>query len=177
MTRYPWYDIVHPGDNLTQGDFLPSCHVVLPLSSNTDMQQEGPVPAQVHETDVILMSQACDLEQRKIELVLVCPYFPLSEMAERHTLFKDARGKDKLRQGVFPGYHLLNSCEIEGIESEFVVVDFRNVYGVPISWLERSAAQHEKRRRLLPPYREHLSQAFARFFMRVGLPSDIPPFR
>jgi hypothetical protein len=23
--------------------------------------------------------------------------------------------------------------------------------------------------RLLPPYREHLSQAFARFFMRVGL--------
>jgi hypothetical protein len=29
---------------------------------------------------------------------------------------------------------------------------------------------------LLPPYREHLSQAFARFFMRVGLPVDIPPF-
>ena len=29
---------------------------------------------------------------------------------------------------------------------------------------------------LLPPYREHLSQAFARFFMRVGLPLDIAPF-
>ena len=27
--------------------------------------------------------------------------------------------------------------------------------------------------RVLPPYREHLSQAFARFFMRVGLPQDI----
>lgn len=23
---------------------------------------------------------------------------------------------------------------------------------------------------LMPPYREHLSQAFARYFMRVGLP-------
>jgi hypothetical protein len=33
-----------------------------------------------------------------------------------------------------------------------------------------------RRLRLLPPYREHLSQAFARFFMRVGLPVDIPPF-
>jgi hypothetical protein len=32
------------------------------------------------------------------------------------------------------------------------------------------------RLRLLPPYREHLSQSFARFFMRVGLPVDIPSF-
>jgi len=38
------------------------------------------------------------------------------------------------------------------------------------------AKQKDQRLRLLPPYREHLSQAFARFFMRVGLPSDIPPF-
>jgi hypothetical protein len=30
--------------------------------------------------------------------------------------------------------------------------------------------------RLLPPYREHLAQAFARFFIRVGLPVDVPPF-
>jgi hypothetical protein len=37
-----------------------------------------------------------------------------------------------------------------------------------------NAAGH--RLRLLPPYREHLSQAFARLFMRVGLPADIPPF-
>jgi len=31
--------------------------------------------------------------------------------------------------------------------------------------------------RRLPPYREHLSQAFARYFMRVGLPQDITPFK
>jgi hypothetical protein len=29
------------------------------------------------------------------------------------------------------------------------------------------------RPQLLPPYREHLSQAFARFFMRVGLPTPV----
>ena len=33
-----------------------------------------------------------------------------------------------------------------------------------------------RRLRLLPPYREHLSQSFARFFMRVGLPIDTPSF-
>jgi len=30
-----------------------------------------------------------------------------------------------------------------------------------------------ERIRLLPPYREHLSQSFARYFMKVGLPQDI----
>jgi hypothetical protein len=34
-----------------------------------------------------------------------------------------------------------------------------------------------KRLRLLPPYREHLSQAFARFFMRIGLPVHIDLFK
>lgn len=38
-------------------------------------------------------------------------------------------------------------------------------------------AQQNSRLRLLPPYREHLAQAFARSFMRVGLPIDIPAFR
>ena len=39
------------------------------------------------------------------------------------------------------------------------------------------AASQGPRLRLNPPYREHLAQAFARFFMRVGLPVDIPPSR
>jgi hypothetical protein len=28
----------------------------------------------------------------------------------------------------------------------------------------------------MPPYREHLAQAFARYFMRVGLPREAHPF-
>jgi hypothetical protein len=53
------------------------------------------------------------------------------------------------------------------------VVDFRNVYGVHIENLKIIAEKIPERLRLLPPYREHLSQAFARYFMRVGLPQDI----
>ena len=33
------------------------------------------------------------------------------------------------------------------------------------------------RGRLQSPFLEHLSQAFARFFMRIGLPSTVPEFR
>lgn len=33
--------------------------------------------------------------------------------------------------------------------------------------------EKKQRLRLLPPYREHLSQAFARYFMQVGLPVNV----
>lgn len=49
----------------------------------------------------------------------------------------------------------------------------KNVYGIHYSTLENIVKKQNKRIRLLPPYREHLSQAFARYFMRVGLPQDI----
>ena len=60
----------------------------------------------------------------------------------------------------------------EGIEIR--LVDFHEVFTVPRAFLESLLKQRGKHRfRLLPPYREHLPQAFARFFMRVGLPVAI----
>jgi len=50
------------------------------------------------------------------------------------------------------------------------------LFGVHLSTLKELAAQQALRQRLLPPYREHLAPAFARFFMRVGLPIDVSPF-
>jgi len=52
-------------------------------------------------------------------------------------------------------------------------VDFHRIYTVPKAYLKQIALNNKFRIRLLPPYREHLSQAFARYFMRVGLPVDI----
>lgn len=45
---------------------------------------------------------------------------------------------------------------------------------LPLAFLRDQSMATAKRFRLLPPYCEHLSQAFARFTMRVGLPVDIP---
>lgn len=74
--------------------------------------------------------------------------------------------------------HMLAACDLEGFEHEIQIVDFRTVFSVPFGFLTELARRRpNKRLRLRSPYREHLSQAFARFFMRVGLPADIPPFK
>ena len=88
-----------------------------------------------------------------------------------------ARGMEDARRGNLPGFHVLAASDIPGLEREVRVVDFRRVYSLPVGFLRKKAVFNGRRLRLLPPYREHLSQAFARFFMRVGLPVDIPPFK
>jgi hypothetical protein len=71
---------------------------------------------------------------------------------------------------------LLNRCNLTGFETDYLICDFRSLFGVHLTTLNDLAAQQSPRLRLLPPYREHLAQAFARFFIRVGLPIDVPPF-
>jgi hypothetical protein len=73
MEKYPWYEIVE-GDRLLQGDFIKQCQIILPPNTI----ELGKVHAEVIEYDVVIMSQSCDLEQKKLELVLVCPIWTLS---------------------------------------------------------------------------------------------------
>ena len=56
------------------------------------------------------------------------------------------------------------------------LVSFQHVYSLPVMLLSRMASRAKPRLRLLPPYREHVSQAFGRYFARIGLPLDIPRY-
>ena len=181
MQSYPWYELVS-GSSILQGDFIDRCTVIVPCR-DTDIPASEGIPklkAGITEYNVIVMSQSCDIEQGKVDLVLVSPSWPLEKLGEKNSVFKSPKEflkwKNELRKGNALGYHLLNKCELEGVERNYMVVDFRNVYSLPLEFLKVLADKADKRIRLLPPYREHLSQAFARFFMRVGLPADIPPF-
>jgi len=80
---------------------------------------------------------------------------------------------DELEQGDI----LLNRCDIKGHTQDFMLVDLGRVHTLSIGMVRDFAGRQGLRIRRLPPYREHLAQAFARFFMRVGLPIDIPAFR
>jgi hypothetical protein len=71
---------------------------------------------------------------------------------------------------------MLAASEVPELVRGIRIVDFYNIYSLPFEFVKRFAEARGKRLRLLPPYREHLSQAFARFVMRVGLPVDIPKF-
>ncbi len=174
MENYPWYALVDAEEPLLQGDFVRRCPIVLPPAN---IHSETIQTVHIETYDVVVMSQSCDLVQRKLSIVLVCPFWTLEEFGNHNPFFNSPKGKEELRRGNVPGYHLLNRCSIEAFETDYLVVDFRSVFGVSFAFLEEHVRRAGQRLRLLPPYREHLSQAFARFFMRVGLPVDIPPFR
>lgn len=173
-TTYPWYCLVND-DELQQGDILESCPVFLPPPDLTLNSSEANF--KWTRRNVIIMSQSCDMVKgrEKITEVLLCFVWNRSEHTEGH--LSTDKGMEDARRGQLPGHHVLNECKLANVEREYRIVDFHNISTLPLGLCRQFAANTPNRIRLLPPYREHLSQAFARFFMRVGLPTDIPPFR
>ena len=179
--QYPWYEIVNEGEGLEQGDFIRSWPVIIPEEM---IEGEGGIDTDVLERDMIIMSQSCDIANNKIDNVLVCPVRDLESMPN----YVSRGNRNKIRKGEVIGYHLLNKCALIGVgdecglrklEGTYPVVDFRNAYSIPLTFLRKGIeSRNEKRLRLLPPYKEQLSQAFARFIVRVGLQDscDIPEF-
>ena len=83
---------------------------------------------------------------------------------------------DDIVSGYVWNQTFLNRSDHAALASEIRVVDFHDVFTVPRFFLEALLRRRgSPRLRLLPPYREHLSQSFARFFMRVGLPQPVEP--
>ena len=170
---------------LLQGDLLQGCPILQPsveiLEASVEMLggdegrgEQSDIPLETY--DVVVMSQSCDIIAEKIRLVLLCPYFPLEKMTEGNPDLRDPELREKIRRGEVFGYHMLNKCDDAAFHDDHLVVDFRSVFSLPLEFLRNFVLLSSKRLRLLPPYREHLSQAFARFFMRVGLPTEIPRF-
>ena len=178
MTDYPWYAIVNE-DAIEQGDILRGCPVFLPpdtLPITEAWEQEATiVDFEWIERDVVVVSQTCDLVKgrEKVTEVLLCAVWSCAEVGG---YLATPKGMEDARRGNLPAYHMLAACTLPDFESDVAVVDFRRIYSLPLSHFRNRAAGVGNRIRLLPPYREHLAQAFARFFMRVGLPVDIPPF-
>lgn len=175
---YPWYELLEENDNtIQQGDLLKDCPILIP-PEKIEEQKNKEIEVDVQLYNVVVMSQSCDLVQKKVEIVSVCPYITWKAYLEQQDAsMRVKKGPaalyEKLKQGVLPNHHLLYKDEEIGLKNS-LVVDFRYVYGIHFKYLDKYIKNQKTRIRLLPPYREHLSQAFARFFMRVGLPTDIP---
>ena len=175
-TTYPWYRLVS-GNELEQGDILENCPVFSPPADLTLNSFEQEADFVWEQQDVIVISQSCDLvkDREKITEVLLVAVWNRSELPPGH--LSNPQGMEQARRGQLPAYHLLDECKLSQLEREIRIVDFRYIYTLPLDFCREFAAKAGDRIRLLSPYREHLSQAFARFFMRVGLPTDIPPFK
>ncbi len=197
MSDYPWWDEVDANTLLMQGDLIESCPVSVfrpGLQVDEAETLEGLLLALqggvgIELVRAIVMTQACDLEQRKVRNAILCPAPSVEdfqrdwEEAYRAKHGQPPRGSawsgylKQIRDGRLWNLTLLRKRELgQGVNlvAPTTIVDFHEVFSLPVDFLElwlRKSGQ--PRLRLLPPYREHLSQAFARFFMRVGLPLDI----
>lgn len=174
MANYLWYENVKNSDELQQGDFVVNCPIIIPPKASFKTGETIKVIAQMY--NLIILSQSCDLNNNKIKSVLLCPYISLQKLGKNNPFFLTDNGKELLRRGFVHHKHILNKCEIKGFETDYLVVDFKNIYTLNIKVIKELLSERGDRIRLLSPYKEHLSQAFARYFMRVGLPQDIPPF-
>lgn len=143
MRGYNWYEELSYSDELSQGDLIYDCPIPVPSSGvyqelrqvegDSGQTAELEEPVDIQHANIVIMTQSCDIEQNKVDSLIVCPIWTLAEL--------------------------------------------HRLYALPKEYLQSVASGTDLRLRLLPPYREHLSQAFARYFMRVGLPIDIPKER
>ncbi|PYH23809.1 hypothetical protein US8_01494 [Bacillus altitudinis] len=192
--NYSWYEIVSNGESITQGDIIPKCNIVELVST-----KEAPfIKANSIAVDVIVMTQACDLEHSKVKQVTLCRLSPLKDIIKRLLLKEFPEGQNHenilngniigkvarkrreiiqdLKKGAYLDFHLLNKYENnQGLkELDYMVVILKESFVLPIDFIHNNLrAKEYKLFRLLPPYREHLSQAYARNFFRIGLPLDI----
>jgi hypothetical protein len=165
------------GTRLAQGDLLPGC-LVPHFEADFGAAGEGaPETLALGEQTLIIVTQSCDLENGKVGLVAMCPAHTLEDFEAINPPFKKKELWENVRKGRVEGLHLLGSLNTPDDNRGSLVVDFGQIFSLPPAYLERRAAALGQRQRLDSPYLEHFSQAFARYFMRVGLPSQIPTFR
>jgi len=191
MKNDTWYETITPDDSLTQGDIILDCPILrwdeessLHISGRDDSEVLKNAIS-VISVDVIVMTQACDLEHGKVSNVVLCPHFPLSSYKTEWEKICRDRGQnpstkswrnfcEDIKNGYVWNLSLLNSEDGNPLSMVVRVVDFHEIYTVPRLLLDNIIQNRKKPRlRLKPPYREHLSQAFAHYFMRVSLPISI----
>ena len=179
--KFEWYDQIENTEDITQGDIFLNIPIVKVTNSKDILDIanledfEGQI--EIEYADYIVLTQACDLARPKADLknIILCRIQDVGEVGY---------GKGKLVdivEGKMPQFYMLDKCDtFEYDDGHFRldefnhhIVDFNSIQTIEIQTLKKYASKINKRLRLLPPYREHLSQAFAKYLMRIGLPSDI----
>lgn len=165
------------GPSLAQGDLLPDCLLPIYPEEPVPMENEELSEVEVKQQRLIIVTQSCDLENNKVQFVALCPIHTLTEFEESNPRFKNKKEWERVRRGNQHALHMLASPDAPDDNLASYVVDFGHIVSLPYEYLTRHAEKLGEHWRLGSPFLEHFSQAFARFFMRVGLPSSIPPFK
>jgi len=171
-----WWQTLN-GSEIAQGDVIRG--LIIPSWPDTiEINSDEPIEADVDEVDVIVVSQSCDLRKNDCQFAAVCPITTVEEYRQTAPPeLRNIKAWNGVRSGKWESLHLLEGLNEGCPQGQRMVVDFRVVLSIPIGYLKKHAQEMGDRQRLLPPFLEHFSQAFARFLTRVGLPSGIPEFK
>ena len=99
-----WYIEVTDKDDISQGDILLNCPVI-----SASYGDDG-IEANLNYSDVIVITQACDLENKKVDMVLLAPLLE----AKDENIKKNLK---EINKGRYPRYHLINEFNSEDRKS------------------------------------------------------------
>ncbi|MGC8638302.1 MAG: hypothetical protein ACP5XB_00310 [Isosphaeraceae bacterium] len=175
-----WYEVTN-GSTLRQCDILFGCPVFrLGGSMHWPIEPSESLPIRIEKYDSIILTQSCDLENNKVEDILLAqiiawPAAVRQELARGNQIVNKRDYRKALIEGNTPGQALLHKHEGEP-RLDWSIVSFQRLYTIQKDFLVEYAHKCGDRLRLRSPYREHIAQAFARFVMRVGLPYNARSF-
>lgn len=179
MDSIEWYDVIDGKSNVSQGDIIVKCPLFIPKYppdikkfdfANIENNLKN-IPIRLFSANVIVMSQACDLEVRKCE---TAPKLSSVVVAALRDVRKNKVGKAStlpISKLDIPQRFLLESSSSE-LKMNFQIVEFGSLYTIPWNILNEFVKNNGKRLRLKSPYMQQLSQHFGRFFSRVATPED-----
>jgi hypothetical protein len=159
------YSWTSPESPIDQGDIVDGCP--LTFLSEYDLDRPGQGEVECVPTRVLVLTQTCDLVQRKVSSVTAAIIYEAQLIVDRG-LLKPADIRGPVRAARVYGWYFLPASSDLGLNE--MIVDLRQLHTVRLDLLAALARSGRRRARLLSPYREHLAKHFADTFSRIGLP-------
>ncbi|MCS5493128.1 hypothetical protein [Curtobacterium flaccumfaciens] len=154
-------------EELTQGSLLHDFKLIDEVGGST---ADAPAVGSIL-SDVVVLTQTCDIPKKAQTTILVAEVRRFDDLVALNSGFGTKESRATLAEGIAQAHFLLPpAAQTAGAWS---VVDFRALHVVPKARIEREIGASA----LAVPYREHLAQSFARFMMRIGLPSTLNEFK
>src|SRR5205823_3837166 len=118
------------GDDLAQGDLLPGCQVP---HFGDDFGKTGVAEVvPVIRANLIVVTQSCDLVNRKVPQVALCPIASLFSIEQTTPHIWKKEEWEKVRMGRREGLYMLASPEHPENNRESFIVDFKQIYSLPL---------------------------------------------
>jgi hypothetical protein len=187
------YAKVSDMNKLEQGDIIRFCPDAKPTHIDV---ATGTGTFDFNEFNVVVLTQSCDIDKNKVERVLLCPIWKITDYFRylRARYEKDVGYKAKFKSdedfveksrslhgniyaGKVNGLQLLKE-NVEDSKMEPYVVDFGNIYSLPCSYIKSTILtdpRNSERNRLLPEFRIDLQAKFFTFLARGSLPDGSEP--